>query len=217
MFHAQFGEDKTLCGLLKHCGYPERPGIYIDIGAWDPAIDSVTKHFYDTGWRGINVEPVPYYYELLKAQRPGDVNFLGAVGEVDGFRDFSHIVGTGLSTFRQDYVERFSQGRSVEVVRTQVLTLKQLCNQFLVKLTGVANIDFLKIDVEGTEREVLVGGDWWAYRPTILCIEATEPGTHHQTAIPAWDTWDKMVRDFGYDFLEFDGLNRFYRSKETMP
>jgi hypothetical protein len=54
-WYAQHGEDRSLAGLLGR----RRRGFYIDVGAWDPVQDSVTKHFYDRGWRGINVEPHP--------------------------------------------------------------------------------------------------------------------------------------------------------------
>jgi hypothetical protein len=55
-------------------------GFYIDVGSQHPDIDSVTRAFYDRGWRGVNIEPVPAYIELLRAARPRDVNLGIALG-----------------------------------------------------------------------------------------------------------------------------------------
>ena len=75
------------------------------------------------------------------------------------------------------------------------------------RLTPPIAIDFLKIDVEGWEYHVIKGGDWERYRPTILCIEATEPGTDR----PMWDEWEPLVLEVGYRFEAMTGVNRYYR------
>jgi hypothetical protein len=59
-------------------------GFYIDVGGYDPDNDSVTRFFYDSGWRGINVEPVPEQYEEFVRRRPRDVNLRAALGRADG-------------------------------------------------------------------------------------------------------------------------------------
>ena len=45
-------------------------GFWIDVGAWDPDVDSVTRHFSDRGWRGVNCEPNPHYFNLYRDRRP---------------------------------------------------------------------------------------------------------------------------------------------------
>ena len=57
--------------LYRALGHLER-GFYIDIGAQHPEIDSVSKAFFDRGWQGVHVEPVPHYANLLREARPGD-------------------------------------------------------------------------------------------------------------------------------------------------
>ena len=73
---AQNGEDIVLWRALRHI----RTGVYVDVGAADPIDDSVTKAFYERGWRGVNVEPVPAYAELLRQDRPRDLTFAEAAG-----------------------------------------------------------------------------------------------------------------------------------------
>jgi len=89
-------------------------------------------------------------------------------------------------------------------IPVEVRTLAEICRAHVPAGTA---IDFLKVDVEGWEEQVLRGADWDAYRPEILVIEAVAP----LTDVPAWEGWDGLVRAQRYAFIEFDGLNRWYR------
>jgi Methyltransferase FkbM domain len=71
-------------------------------------------------------------------------------------------------------------------------------------------IDFLKIDVEGWEAEVLKGLDLRQYRPIIMLIEATVPETRIESHIE----WEPVVLGADYSFVYFDGVNRFYLANE---
>lgn len=210
MFYAQFHEDEKLVALLG-----DKPsGFYIDVGAWHPITDSVTKHFYEKGWHGLNVEPLPEYFEMLVEDRLGDVNLQCAIGDVGGGRIESlyrvsmtpgvAIAGSGLSTFdgrnALDAVTR--AGFALNEVKVPVYTLAEICAQHVPDGTL---IDFLKIDVEGWEEQVIRGADWSRWRPRFLCIEATRPSSQ----IPAWD-WEPLLLAAGYRFIEFDSLNRWY-------
>ena len=78
--YAQNFEDIMLWRALKHI----ENGFYIDVGAWSPDLDSVTRAFYERGWRGINVEPNPEFHAQLLARRPRDINMLLAVSDTSG-------------------------------------------------------------------------------------------------------------------------------------
>ena len=80
--YAQNAEDVRLARL-----FDSSSGFYVDVGAGDPTEFSVTKHFYDRGWAGINVEPGPAF-ERLEQQRPRDVNLRLAVAPESGEREF---------------------------------------------------------------------------------------------------------------------------------
>jgi FkbM family methyltransferase len=182
-------------------------GTYIDIGAGHPIADNVSFWFYERGWRGLVVEPQPELAALYERLRPRDVSVCGLIGRECGEIDF-HIVDRlhGLSTTVEQHAQRASTfGAGYRTIRMPVMTLAQLCERH-----SMNQIDFLKIDVEGAEAEVLFGGDWRRFRPKAIIIEAVAP----LTGEPAWQDWEPFLLQEGYRFALFDTLNRFYVAQE---
>ena len=188
--------------------FPEhRSGTFIDIGAGHPVADNVSFWFYERGWRGIAVEPQRDLVALYARLRPRDIAVQCLVGRQCGEMDF-HVVDRlhGLSTTVASLARRATQfGVDYRTVRMPVVTLAQLCEQ-----QNVGDIDFLKIDVEGSEADVLHGGDWSRYRPKVIVIEAVTAGSGE----PAWQDWEPFILAQGYRFALFDTLNRFYVAQE---
>src|ERR1043166_6529670 len=92
--YAQNFEDVLLWRALQHVGR----GVYVDIGAQDPIIDSVSRALYEPGWRGVHVEPTAQYAELLRHDRPDEVVIQAAVSDRSGLMDLYVIPYTGQST-----------------------------------------------------------------------------------------------------------------------
>ena len=183
-------------------------GTYIDVGAGHPIADNVSFWFYERGWRGIVVEPQAELAGLYGRLRPRDTAVCGLVGRQDGEIDF-HVVDRlhGFSTTVEHVARQAKKfGVDYRTVRMPVVTLARLCEQH-----GVDEIDFLKIDVEGSEADVLHGGDWRRYRPKVIVIEAVMPGSGE----PAWGEWEPFLLAKGYRFALFDTLNRFYVARGT--
>jgi FkbM family methyltransferase len=201
--YAQNHEDVMLWRALKHV---ER-GFYVDVGANDPVQDSVTKAFYDRGWSGINIEPVTAWHKKLVSARPRDVNLQVAVGSFKGDLKFFEVVDTGLSTMNRDYAKQYAEAQSFEV-REITIPVQKLAN--ILEENFASTIHFLKIDVEGSEKSVLESLDFQKFRPWILLIEATQP----LTQIPDHKTWEHLVVSQNYNFVYFDGINRFYIADE---
>ena len=201
--YAQNFEDVILWRVLKHieCGF------YIDVGANDPEIDSVTKAFYDRGWRGINVEPVPQWFDRLQEKRLRDINLQLAAGTEKGELVLYELPDTGLSTIEKTTAERHETERGYTKIEriVPVETLTAICECF-----HVAPIHFLKIDVEGAEKDVLVGLDLSIIRPWIILVESTLPNTQ----VEDYAQWDPLIRAANYDCVYFDGLNRYYVAQE---
>ncbi len=201
--YAQQAEDVVLARVFAG----QESGRYVDIGAGDPLVASVTKHFYDLGWRGINLEPIPAKARELRAARPDDLTLDVAVGSRPGTAKL-HVVENewGWSTLDDGLAGRYREDRGwrVNTVEVELTTLAALLDEH------PGPVDFLKIDVEGAERAVIEGGDWTRHRPRVLVVEATEPGA--QT--PTHGEWEPMLLDAGYRCGLFDGLNRFYAQSD---
>ena len=202
--YAQNFEDVLLFRALGDV----TPGFYIDVGASEPDTDSVTRAFYDRGWRGINVEPTEAAYQRLAAWRPRDVNLRLAAGAAPGTATFFSVedAHSGLSSLDPAAAARYgAEGLAVQEVVVETRTLAAICREH-----APAVVHFLKIDVEGAERAVLEGADFTKCRPWIVLLEATEPNS----TIPAHEGWEGLLLDAGYRFVWFDGLNRFYAAAE---
>src|SRR5262249_49176734 len=146
-------------------------GSYIDVGANDPIDLSVTKHFYDRGWRGVNIEPVPQAYDRLCADRPRDRNLNLGLADAEGFLTFYELPHPPPSAPERAPLRR-PAGEGVVERRGRVSPLAR------VSADQVAGpIHFLSVDVEGYERHVLQGADWTRWRPAVVLVEATRPNT----------------------------------------
>lgn len=193
---------------LWHALRPKPSGFYIDVGAGHPIADNVSFWFYERGWRGICVEPQPDLAAAYAHIRPRDSVHAGLVGRSTGDVDF-HMVNRlhGFSTTVEKHAQGAGQfGADYRTVKMPMVTLAGLCARH-----GVGEIDFLKIDVEGAEFDVLAGNDWSRYRPKVIVLEAILPGSGE----PAWGEWEPYIIEQGYQFTLFDTLNRFYVANEA--
>jgi FkbM family methyltransferase len=195
-------EDVMLMRALKSV----EAGFYIDVGANHPETYSVTKAFYDAGWRGVNVEPMPGPYALLAAARPRDINLACAVGAQNGEIEIWEPDVEGWATGRADIAAQLIAEGHAGVYHTAPLrTLADICAQWAPR-----DIHFLKIDVEGLEKDVLLGADFTRYRPWIVVVEATHPNSTRETHAE----WEPLLTEADYRFVYADGLNRFYLAAE---
>lgn len=202
--YAQNFEDVLLWRALKSVA----TGRYVDVGAGHPQFHNVTKHFYDAGWSGINVEPLPALAAALADDRPRDVNVHGAITSrstdsvelavVDSWDELSTITGSRIEQLT-------AQGRALTTVKVPALRLDDL-----IARHAPGDIHFLKVDVEGAELEVLETIDLQVVRPWIVVIEVIAAGEENEfrTAIRT------LVEGAQYVHAYFDGLNDFYVAAE---
>ncbi len=120
--YAQNYEDVMLWRALKHV----KNGFYVDVGAFDPFIASVTQAFYERGWHGINIEPLPAGYENLCKERVHDINLPIAVGSFEGELTFFELPDTGDSSVVPELAQKYqSAGRTVIEHKVRVTTLNR--------------------------------------------------------------------------------------------
>lgn len=200
--YAQNFEDVMLWRALQHID----KGFYIDVGANDPSLDSVTRLFYDFGWNGINIEPIYSHFIDLQLERERDRNLQCAAGSKNGAIEICEYDVRGWATASQVTInQHISEGKKGTCYKVPVRRLADICKEFVQ-----GDIHFLKIDVEGYEKTVLQGMDFSQFRPWILVIEATAPNSTKEMH----NEWEEIVSRAGYLLAYCDGLNRFYVSKE---
>ncbi|MBC7573925.1 MAG: FkbM family methyltransferase [Herminiimonas sp.] len=201
--YSQNREDVLLWRALHHVSR----GFYVDVGANDPNDDSVTKAFYDRGWHGINIEPLPEHMQRLRELRPHDINLEMAAGAADGelaLFDVPAVRGWATSAPQIAQLHR-DQGHVVEASTVPVRRLSAICDEWVS-----GEIHFLKIDVEGFEAEVIAGMDFERWRPWVVVVEATLPGSK----VSSHAGWEPALLRSRYRLVHFDGLNRFYLADE---
>lgn len=203
--YAQNGEDVVLWRALGHV--PE--GRYIDVGANDPTLNSVSRAFYDRGWSGIVIEPDPDYVGAYRSERPRDVIVEAVATDAGRSTAVLHrIRGTGLSTLADDVRDYHEgTGRSTSPITVKAFTLDEI-----IEAAGMTAepIHFLSVDTEGSETSVLRSIDLTRFRPWVIVVEATAPNTTVRTHAE----WEPILLEGGYRFCMFDGLSRYYVAAE---
>ena len=200
---AQNAEDVRLWRVFAS----RETGFYVDVGAGHPVSASVTKLFYDAGWSGLNIEPGPNF-PLLAAARPRDTTLDVAIASraqstqmwvVSPYSELSSLAGPPT--------EPLPEGATATRVNVETARLDEVIDEHAPDQP----IDFLKIDVEGAERDVLESFDPSVLRPTVIVVEAIAPVTGR----PNHDAWEFLLFDADYVLAGFDGINRFYVANES--
>jgi len=186
-------------------------GTYVDVGAGWPTKTSNTYDLYKKGWRGLIVEPqIGLFSDYKRAwdeARPDDMLIAGAVGATPGALDFYICNQRNMSTGAEDTVAYWQrQGANFgEATRVPVHMLRTLLADH-----GIEEFQLLCIDVEGMEWHALTGLDLERFRPWLMVIEATKPGSYE----PNCERWEPMVMRAGYALVYEDGSNRWYVAYE---
>jgi len=165
--YAQHGDDIVIRCVFDSLGI-DNPS-YLDIGAHHPTNISNTKLFYDAGSRGINVEANPNLFSQFMVDRPYDINLNFGVGKESGFIPFYMIDNySGRNSFDFETVNAFVQDYPEfsikQVVDLPVMTVAQILSNRTIP-------DFLTIDVEGLDYDILKSIDFERYPFKVICVE----------------------------------------------
>ncbi|WP_448207512.1 FkbM family methyltransferase [Azospirillum sp. sgz302134] len=197
--NAQNFEDVMLWRALNGV----KKGTYIDIGGSNPGYDSVSKAFYEQGWRGIHVEMNPYYAKILRRSRPDELVLHAAISDsFEGVTYYEIVDNQTLSTVRADIAEaRRREGYNFVVHDVRSITLDHVLNRVTTE-----EIHWLKIGGELVKPSLLNGWAKSKKRPWIVVITTTDPITNSKSC----SKLESNLLSKGYLFAHFDGLNRYY-------
>lgn len=194
-----FQEDLIVDSILG-C---KKEGFYVDVGANHPKILSNTKRFYDRGWSGINIEPNPTIFDLLQKERKNDINLNVGIGNEKGEMKYYLLAPDQLSTFDHRAAQESIRSRKAILEKTLTVPVSTL-TEVLESHAKDRFIDFMSIDVEGFEEEVIAGGDWRRFRPGLLMLEINQNG----------EVILKMMREMNYRLIYANGLNGIFIDDE---
>lgn len=190
--YSQWGEDILIDNLLGR----KKGGFYVDVGAYDPTRFSNTKRFYLKGWRGINIEPDPIRINKFYKERPKDINLNVGVANKNGLLDFFKFDPQTLSTFSKSAAADY-QKHGYTLNETFKVRVSKL-GQILGKERKNKQIDFLSIDTEGFDLEVLKSNNWKKFHPKVICIETCKNDA------------DKILSKLGYKKVYQTAVNSIY-------
>jgi FkbM family methyltransferase len=166
--YSQEGEDLTLARIFNILNV--KKGFFVDIGAHHPFRFSNTYYFYKRGWVGINIDACPGTMKLFQLLRPRDTTIECGVGSKEGVLTYYSFNEPALNTFSESEAQSKvgSKYKVIDQLKIPVSTLKKILDE---RLPTGKKIDFMSVDVEGYDYEVICSNDWIRYRPTIIAVE----------------------------------------------
>lgn len=162
--YSQEGEDLIVDRLLGG----KRDGVYVDVGCHHPFRFSNTYLFYKRGWNGVCIDPLPGTKKLFSRYRPRDKVIEAGVSKSAG----------SLNTFDEAVASQRDDLRSYKIEQVIEVSTDRL-DTLLLGANLCASIDFLSIDVEGFDLQVLESNDWNIYQPKIIIVEALDVATKY--------------------------------------
>jgi hypothetical protein len=196
---AQEGEDL----LLERIFYNRKEGFYVDIGAHHPFRFSNTMLFYKKGWNGINIDPSPGSMKKFKIFRSRDLNLELSVSNNPQEITYYRFADSALNTFSKVLAEKRISDGSNRLIETKKLKPVSLYEILVRHLNNNSIIDYMSIDVEGHEFEVVSSNDWTIYRPKVVLVEIL------------YKTLKDLHKDRTAQFLKKNGYHFFAKTMGT--
>lgn len=166
--YSQEGEDMILKRLFEQ----QEKGFYVDVGAHHPRRYSNTYFFYkEKGWSGINIDAMPGSMVMFKKLRPRDINIETAIAKQMKEMTFFMFQEPAFNSFDESLSRRRHNDGSSKLIKEQKIITKTLAEILSENLPAGQKINFLSIDVEGLDLEVLHSNSWELYRPEFILIE----------------------------------------------
>jgi FkbM family methyltransferase len=203
--YSQHGEDILLDRFLSFAS----SGVYVDIGAADPIRFSNSYRFYKKGWRGVLIEPNPNRIDRLRAIRSRDTTLNLGVSTSNAELPFFIFDPPNVSTF-SDRSRNINVSNGYKYVKTEMIATKSLSDIFDLDLfSELGKIDFLSVDTEGFDMDVLSSNNWTKYRPKFVLVESIEGDSRDVGRFEI----SRFMASAGYDEVFYNGLNIIFKER----
>ena len=165
--YSQCGEDLIVKFIFDSLSIA-KPS-YIDIGAHDPFLISNTALFNELGSRGINIDPDDNLLEKFKAVRSEDINLNIGVGPEKSKMELYIMSEKALNTFSKKEAENCVK-EGLEIIDTKSVDILTL-DEIIIKYNNGIFPDFLSLDAEGFDFDILKSINFNQYYPKVICVE----------------------------------------------
>jgi FkbM family methyltransferase len=167
--YSQEGEDMVLRSFFE--GQENYKGFFVDVGAHHPYRFSNTLHFYQKGWRGINIEPTPGAIKAFNRFRSKDINLNIGISDRKDKLTFYCFNEPALNGFSKELSEERNRTKNYHIIKELGVETYPLAEILDKHLPQGQKIDFLTIDVEGLDLQVLKSNNWGKYKPSYILVE----------------------------------------------
>lgn len=207
--YSQEGEDIILDKLFGQ----QAKGFYIDVGAHHPMRFSNTYSFYRRGWCGINIDAMPSSMLAFKKSRPRDINLEMAILKERGslkYYQFNEPALNGFSVNLSEQRNGLGSFKIIGVVEMEGVPLGEVLEKYMP--ANIRQIDFMSVDVEGLDLEVLQSNDWERFRPKVILVELLSSSLSSIASDPVY----KFLAEHGYSVFAKAVQTVFFASREFM-
>jgi FkbM family methyltransferase len=203
---SQEGEDMVLARIFEG----KSNGVYVDVGAHHPIRFSNTYMFYLRGWSGINVDAMPGSMEAFRKLRPRDRNVEALISNKPGSVKYYLFNDSAMNTCDAELARQRDGLAHFRLTGTRTLQPQSL-SAILDKQFGAGQeIDFMSIDVEGWDLDVLESNNWQKFRPAIVLIEDCLLSMHDAVESPG----ARFLKQRGYTLFAKTVNTLFFRREE---
>lgn len=164
--YSQWGEDEFIIQYFKG----KQKGIYLDIGCFNPFMYSNTCLLHQKGWRGINIDINPTSIDLFNIARPNDFNICTTVNnEKKLFEVYLYDPFSPLNTLDSKFYKNLDKSFSTN---KKNISVESKSIDEIISLSDIkTDIDFINIDVEGSDYKILTQIDIQKLKPKLISIE----------------------------------------------
>ena len=190
--YSLFQEDLFIQNYFKN----KSKGFYIDVGCYHPLDGNNTNLLHKKGWNGINLDINFYSIELFNFLRKKDVNIHSGISRKKDELTMYYRKEINMLNTLDEKIAKIHFRNGFKKKNVQVNTLNFFISRYFKKLK---KIDFLNIDVEGVELNVLKSLNFKQYKPQLICVEI------HNS---------KNMYDTNYDYLKSNDIYKYFINKK---
>lgn len=204
---SQFGEERKIINHFEE----NYKGRYVDVGCYHPTKVNNTFEMYKRGWSGINIDLNPLSIELFNFVRPRDINICSAISKNNSTKNlYFHNDLSPLNTIDKNHVNFLKKEFSIKKLKIKKIKSKKITN--ILEKYKYFKIDFLNIDIEGHELEVLKTIDFRKFNIKIICVEIL---THNNLSKTRKREIFKFLKKKGYVFIGKNVVNYIFKKKNS--